>query len=669
MHDEIETLLAVYPSARATTLFKGPHEVQRTFQKLKTQVERLPSVAGNPNLLVKYSYGKGNWATVPWLAILDSRETTSTQDGTYIVLLFSDEGAGCHLKLAQGVTAVKTSFGRRAAEELGRRAALVRESFPEMVDAGFDLSGDPKLGAEKGVAKLYEASTIFSKYWEAATVPSDTVIGESIDQLVTVYSRYIDQRLEGDESPDVQGGGERRIWAISPGEGGRLWEEFLKDGIIAFGWDQLGDLAKYPDQAAITDKLQEIFGDDNKRSNSSLACYQFSRVIQPGDIVIAKAGRKKVLGMGVVTSDYFYCESAEEYKNRRQVEWLRTDVGEFPGSGVAIKTLTELTPYPSIVELVKSYLDIDLAQGSGVDDATEEDDNKQAAYSIADIVDEGCFVAVDQLRERLDRLRLKKNIILQGPPGTGKTWLAKRLAYALIGRKERARIRVVQFHPNLSYEDFVRGWRPSGDGRLSLVDGTLMEAIEDAKNSSRPYVVVIEEINRGNPAQIFGEMLTLLEADKRTASEAIELSYRKHPDERVFVPPNLFVIGTMNVADRSLALVDMALRRRFAFIEMDPSFNKAWRDWLADEIGFDPSFVARIERRVTELNDTITGDPSLGPQFCIGHSYLTPPADAQISDPEAWFQQVASTEIGPLIAEYWFDNPSRVEEALSRFRT
>ena len=161
MHDEIETLLAVYPSARATTLFKGPHEVQRTFQKLKTQVERLPSVAGNPNLLVKYSYGKGNWATVPWLAILDSRETTSTQDGTYIVLLFSDEGAGCHLKLAQGVTAVKTSFGRRAAEELGRRAALVRESFPEMVDAGFDLSGDPKLGAEKGVAKLYEASTIF----------------------------------------------------------------------------------------------------------------------------------------------------------------------------------------------------------------------------------------------------------------------------------------------------------------------------------------------------------------------------------------------------------------------------------------------------------------------------------------------------------------------------
>ena len=133
--------------------------------------------------------------------------------------------------------------------------------------------------------------------------------------------------------------------------------------------------------------------------------------------------------------------------------------------------------------------------------------------------------------------------------------------------KNLDQLKAVQFHPNLSYEDFVRGWRPSGEGKLALIDGPFMEAINIAKNSSTPYVVVIEEINRGNPAQIFGEMLTLLEADKRNSDEGLELSYRKSDDERVYIPENLYVIGTMNIADRSLALVDLALRRRFAFIE------------------------------------------------------------------------------------------------------
>ena len=146
----------------------------------------------------------------------------------------------------------------------------------------------------------------------------------------------------------------------------------------------------------------------------------------------------------------------------------------------------------------------------------------------------------DEIQNLLKRLRDKKNLILQGPPGTGKTWLAKRLAYALMGQRDHQRLRAVQFHPNLSYEDFIRGWRPSGDGKLSLVDGAFMEAVEDARNTTLPFVVVIEEINRGNPAQIFGEMLTLLEADKRNPDEVLELSYRKAPNERVYIPSNLY---------------------------------------------------------------------------------------------------------------------------------
>ena len=150
-------------------------------------------------------------------------------------------------------------------------------------------------------------------------------------------------------------------------------------------------------------------------------------------------------------------------------------------------------------------------------------------YSLDDIISDGCFLEYGRLQGMQERLRSRKNLILQGPPGTGKTWLAKRLAYALIGSRSERRVRPFQFHPNLSYEDFVRGWRPSGDGRLALVDGPFLQAIRDAgKEPSLDFVVVIEEINRGSPAQIFGEMLTLLEADKRTPQEALALSYPRH---------------------------------------------------------------------------------------------------------------------------------------------
>ena len=267
------------------------------------------------------------------------------------------------------------------------------------------------------------------------------------------------------------------------------------------------------------------------------------------------------------------------------------------------------------------------------------------------------------MRSRLERLRKRKNVILQGPPGTGKTWLAKRLAFALVGRRSERRVRPFQFHPNLSYEDFVRGWRPSGEGKLALVDGPFLQAVEDAgKEPSLDFVVVIEEINRGSPAQIFGEMLTLLEADKRTYQEALALSYSRHVGERIHIPPNLYVIGTMNVADRSLALVDLALRRRFAFINLDPAFGDLWRNWVSERFSVNTSFVADIEQRLTALNESIATDSLLGPQFRVGHSVVTPSGQEEIDDPVSWFRQTVETEIGPLLEEYWFDQPSRAGE-------
>ncbi len=288
-------------------------------------------------------------------------------------------------------------------------------------------------------------------------------------------------------------------------------------------------------------------------------------------------------------------------------------------------------------------------------------------YSVDDILADGCFVEPSKLEKMLERLRTKKNLILQGPPGTGKTWLARRLAFALIGQRNDRKVRALQFHPNLSYEDFVRGWRPTGEGKLSLVDGPFMEMVKAAlKEPTVRHVIVIEEINRGNPAQIFGEMLTLLEVDKRTPTEALELCYRRADDERVFIPDNFYVIGTMNIADRSIALVDLALRRRFAFINLEPELGKTWLEWVQKHCGMDSEILSEIRQRILALNEEITADTGLGRQFRIGHSYVTPPFKIPISDAREWFKQVVETEIGPLLDEYWFDSLDKARKARQR---
>ena len=287
-------------------------------------------------------------------------------------------------------------------------------------------------------------------------------------------------------------------------------------------------------------------------------------------------------------------------------------------------------------------------------------------YSISDIISDGCFLERSSLEDILVHWRMKKNLILQGPPGTGKTWLARKLAYALIGRKDESKVASVQLHSNLSYEDFVRGWRPSGDGKLDLVDGPFLRMVDTARSDDDgQYVMVIEEINRGNPAQVFGEMLTLLEADKRRKGEALGLSYRRSKDERMYIPENLYVIGTMNIADRSLALVDLAFRRRFVFEELEPRIGQRWLDWVHEKSGVDIQLLQDIRRRLLDLNQQIADDRTLGRQFRIGHSYVTPPPGDAMRDARAWFRRVVEKEIGPLLVEYWFDSPETAQQAKS----
>lgn len=309
-----------------------------------------------------------------------------------------------------------------------------------------------------------------------------------------------------------------------------------------------------------------------------------------------------------------------------------------------------------------------LTDGTAEAEGTEEDTapSTSASYGVADIVAEGCFVPEADLQAMLQRWQSKKNLILQGPPGTGKTWLAKRLAKALIDSKSPSdeQLRVVQFHPALSYEDFVRGYRPGGDGKLTLTDGVFLQVVEAARfQPDVDHVLTIEEINRGNPAQVLGEILTLIESSKRNKEAAMELAYPRRAGERVYVPENLYVIGTMNVADRSLALVDLALRRRFAFVNLVPGLNAAWEQWCLAK-GMDAASIAHIRSEIEALNQEISQDSALGAQFQIGHSYVTP--HEAVADAQAWFAEVVQSEIGPLLHEYWFDAPERADAAIAK---
>ena len=278
------------------------------------------------------------------------------------------------------------------------------------------------------------------------------------------------------------------------------------------------------------------------------------------------------------------------------------------------------------------------------------------AYTPAEALAE-LFITAEELGAALAGLRRRRALLLQGPPGTGKTYLARRLAWLLLEARDEARIELVQFHPSYGYEDFILGFRPGADGQFQLVPGVLPLLCQRAAlDPKRPYFLLIDELNRGNVARIFGELLLLLEPDKRGPAHALRLPYAPPEAPRFFVPDNLYVIGTLNLADRSLAPLDYALRRRFAFVRMQPQFGSSLRALLvASQI---PSpLVELLIDRLAALNHVIAADPELGPDFEIGHSYFcAPPAGP--AEASEWLRLIFEQEIGPLLAEYWREQPA-----------
>ena len=577
-----------------------------------------------------------------------------------------------------------------------------------------------------------------------------------------------------------------KYWTFSPGENASKWQLCVNDSIMCIGWDALGDLSQYSSREDMRTEIKKHYPTDGNAKNDSLAVWQFAHEMKPGDIVFAKKGMTKIIGRGVVESDYYFDDNYSDFQHVRKVNW--THIGEWATDGKhAMKTLTNVTQYTDYVERLNNMVEgretpqqvesagkqywwlvgnpriwslsgmkvgeeqqytlynengnkrkvfqnfIDAKAGDIVIgyearptqkvvcllEISKANDGKEIGFKKTETLPEpisfstlkvtpglegmeymknqqGSFfkvtpdeydVIMELIRgenpllkqtakatynrekflsevfvsykdyEQLESLLLrKKNLILQGAPGVGKTFAAKRLAYALMGEENDDRVMQVQFHQNYSYEDFVMGYKPNEEGGFELKNGIFYRFCKRAAaDREHKYFFIIDEINRGNLSKVFGELLMLIENDYR--DKPIQLSYR---DELFAVPDNLYIIGMMNTADRSLAMIDYALRRRFSFFDMKPGFETIG---FKEEIKklMDPH-LDNLVKAIVELNKVIESDDSLGLGFCIGHSYLCNLGYHYD------LENIVEYDIIPMLREYWFDNDSKYNQEAQKLR-
>ena len=600
---------------------------------------------------------------------------------------------------------------------------------------------------------------------------------EYYDYLLTLTKQSDNNSEEGVESVDGP-----RYWIYAPGEDAVMWDEFYQTGTMGLGWGKIGDYRQYPDDNSLVNAIEQHYGGGGSHKNDKCAITDFTKKIKIGDIIIVKHGRKKLIGRGVVTSDYFYDQSVDSFKSRRRVDW--THKGEwYVEDTLVMKTLTDITKYGDYAKQLESTMGIvsetkttdsnkkywwlnaspkvwkmsewkvgevqeyTLYNDNGVKrrvfqnflDAVEEDivicyettpvkkittiakvsqrnDGKKIFFrkiktlsepislsliketpdlqqieflanpqgtffklteneynTIIDIIREDnddekesisyptynredflkeVYMEPQKYDELIDLLKAKKNIILQGAPGVGKTFCAERLAYSIMGKKDQSRIKTIQFHQNYSYEDFIMGYKPDGD-TFKLRNGVFYNfCIEAINNPSEDYFFIIDEINRGNLSKIFGELLMIIENGYR--GKEITLAYS---DQGFHVPENLYIIGMMNTADRSLALIDYALRRRFSFFDMKPGFES---DGFQKHIKASGNkMLEKVVSLIIELNLEICKDDSLGSGFEIGHSYFCGKPENMT---DSAIRGIVKYDILPTIREYWFDNEKKANE-------
>jgi 5-methylcytosine-specific restriction protein B len=414
------------------------------------------------------------------------------------------------------------------------------------------------------------------------------------------------------------------------------------------------------EQAAVGTK--QTYTSHNENGNKRQK-YRYFQEVKPGDILVGyvTSPQREIVGICRITKGLHDSQDGEriefekiERLNKPILYETLKDTPDLEGCeplGNHQGSLFKLTEQE--YEVIRSLID----EANPAEKPAPKLYTKQMAMN-------GLFLTEQQFDDALAALADKKNIVLQGPPGVGKTFVARRIAKALIGVDDDQRVEMIQFHQSYSYEDFIQGFRPTAKGTFELRNGIFHQFCRRAQRDEAgglKYVFIIDEVNRGNLSKIFGELMMLIEPDKRGKEFAIPLAYAVDSDDKFYVPDNLYLIGTMNTADRSLAMVDYALRRRFRFMTLRPEFSSATFETHLEVNGVPTSLVKQIVNRMSTLNKIIAADTkNLGPGYEIGHSYFCPRNG--VTADENWYRRVVESEIVPLIQEYWFDDEKKVDE-------
>jgi hypothetical protein len=626
----LEAILAEYVAARASQPFAG-HALRSRFEQVAGAIAATDAVEERPTLAVKASIGQGNWAAIPWIALLDSRETDKIQRGVYCVYLFREDMSGVYLTLAQGVTELKKQYGgdSKAREQLRSRAMHLRRWCEDLDHHGFALDESIDLRTRGTLGKNYEASTIAHKFYAAGSVPDDLALDDDLEAVLTAYDRY-----------SVAKNSNSRLWCVYVGRGAAGNLEIARStGTWGADAENKFEGVKQGDSLLFVHDLT---------SDASPPPRGFPRV-RLADF----RGTAKLLVWGTVSTEVFEDHSPrwpdDSYPHRFRFEETNES------RDVAFNTET----FPqNVVDAARRST---LAQGRPIL-ATGVGEDVQPEQSPSTELAERTNLTQQELEEIGFLLNEKRQMIFEGPPGAGKTYVAELFARHLTDNglegPHDERIVVVQFHQSYGYEDFVQGIRPETNAKGQLEyrvqDGVFKRLCDVAKrNPDKNFVVVIDEINRGNISRIFGELLFLLEyRDKQ-----VSLPYSRPADPEFSIPENVYLIGTMNTTDRSLAQIDYALRRRYYFYRMLPVVGgtaPVLGRWLEKQ-GIGPEERERVLRLFVALNERV--QLHLGEHYQVGHSYLMTPDIATGTGRE----RVWAYAVMPLLEEYFYNHRDKAE--------